>query len=117
MNNTIKLSEIPNFQNDIWSSTEQAVAERILFKLYNKKRMCKYRYGDKLIKIDITKEDIEKINYCQICGSIKDVTLEENCPKCGRDLVMIGYKLKERDYDMYSDEVNEGLLKYRKDRS
>jgi Zn finger protein HypA/HybF involved in hydrogenase expression len=107
---TVNLSEIKNFQNYIHSSKDTAVVERILFEMVTKLKGRKptWYYKGKKIIIDITKENIEEIAYCDSCGYQESSSIDneddEYCPKCGGYGYFVGHRVKGRQHEIYSDE-------------
>lgn len=107
--NTIKLSEINNFQNYILNkSGDCASVERILFEMVTKLKGRKptWYYKGKKVIIDTKKENIEEINYCDSCG-YQDILDEdsEECPSCGNSHGWFwGHRIKGTQHQLYSDE-------------
>lgn len=107
---TIKLSEITNLQNYIHNSKDTAVAERILFEMVTKLKGRKptWYYNGRKVIIDIKKEDVEEIVYCDSCGyqEVSSIANEndEHCPKCGGYGYLVGHRIKSTQHQVYSDE-------------
>lgn len=104
--NTVKLSEIDNLQNTIFTkSGEICSGERILFLLKENPRGRKptfYTEDNRKVVIDISKDNIEEIMYCDSCG-FQSTDLDANCPNHGRYIVMFGYRIKGKQHNIYSD--------------
>ena len=105
---TINLSEIRNMQNKCFTkSGDCCTVERILFTIYKKQKGRKPTYywqGNK-INIDVKKEEIEKIAYCDSCGfqTTKD---EDSCNMCGNSYGWFeGYRLKGAEHQIYDDSL------------
>ena len=112
----MRLSEVENIQNEIITkSGVQTCFERVLIDIYRGKKGRKptyYHKGQKVI-IDITKDDIEKIVYCDCCMIyVPDEIAKVKCNKCGNEISWIqGYKLKNKKYYLYSDNEWSGFNK------
>lgn len=88
---TINLSEIKNMQNMCVSKSELAMRTSRLLMLIKDRKRGKFPtcfYKGKQIKIDVKKEDIEEIIYCENCGyqEVDSNIYNEGdiCPSCGR---------------------------------
>lgn len=104
----MRLSEVENVQNEvITKSGVQTCFERILIDIHEGRKGKKPKYyhkGEEVI-IDITKDDIEKIAYCDRCMIyVVDKIAKDKCNKCGNEISwMQGWKLKNKKYHLYSD--------------
>jgi len=108
---TINLSEIKNFQNDVYNQCVGIGSAFIILHNILKKKGRKpiYYYNGKKIIIDIQKEEVEEIEYCGSCGyqelKSKINNKSEICPSCGCDFEWYtAYRIKGRQLDVYSDE-------------
>ncbi|EQC1535608.1 hypothetical protein ACY1J9_001439 [Clostridium botulinum] len=105
----IRLSEIENLQNKAITKNGEIVSlERILIRLYNgnKGRIPTYYYKGKKVIVDIKKDDIERIGYCDLCMIyiLLDNEDEYCCPECKNNISFCeGFKLKNKNYYLYSD--------------
>lgn len=104
----IKLSQVENLSNLAFTkSGECAALERILrrIKLGGKGRFPTYFYKDQKVVVDISKDDIEGIGYCDRCMIYaKEDECTDSCPKCGNDVSFCeGLKLKDKKYYLYGD--------------
>lgn len=109
--NKIKLSTIKNMSNYCVSkSGNVAKVTHILMRLHRKFRgkFPTFYYEGKEIEVDVTKDDIEKIVYCDHCGYQdlpQNYIADQQCPYCGQihSYGWEGYRLKgTKDY-IYSD--------------
>lgn len=103
--NTIKITEIKNHQNYMYSkSGECASVSRVFYELTMKLRGRKptWYYQGKKIIADITKDDIEEIVYCDSCG-YQTTDLEAKCPRCG-EIRCSGLRIKGTQHNVYADE-------------
>ncbi len=109
--NKIKLSSIKNMSNYCVSkSGNVAKVTHILMRLHRKFRgkFPTFYYEGTEIEVDVTKDDIEKIVYCDHCGYqdlSENYIADQSCPYCGQvhSYGWEGYRLKgTKDY-IYSD--------------
>lgn len=106
----MKLSEIENTRNEVVTKSGECCSfERMLMDVYEERKGRKTAYyykGEKVI-IDVGKDDIEKIAYCDRCMIyVSDEISRDKCNKCGNEISwMQGWKLKNKKYFLYSDGV------------
>lgn len=112
--NSIKLSQIDNFQRTILYGSKQETAnvERLLIDIYKGKRWRKSYINLAnefyLIEKDLTKDDIEEIAYCDSTKhryEVPSCASPDECIYCGRNDLFIGYVIKGRNHDRYEPEI------------
>lgn len=110
----IKLSEIKNTQNYfLTKSGEICTGNRILMKIKKKTKgkFPTFYYQGKQVTIDITKEDIEEIIYCEHCGyqevDRNDYKNNDCCPRCSsvHAYGWEGYRIKGKVHYIYDDKT------------
>lgn len=103
----INLTEIKNLQDMIYTkSGELCSGERILYCLYEGfkgRKPTYYTFNNEKINIDITKNDIEEITYCDSCG-FQTTDMNAKCPKHG-EMRNMGLRLKGEQHLIYGKDV------------
>lgn len=120
----IKISEIKNKQNmSITKSGETCSTELILRRVKTQKRGKKptLYYKGKEVILDITKEDIERIIYCQHCGyqvNEDEWIRDSSCPHCNSNAHYgyEGFRIKNTLHYIYADFIWEKFPEEIKDR-
>lgn len=117
----IKLTEIENLQNYfLTKGGELCTGNHILMRIKNKIRgkFPIFYYQGKQVIINVGKEDIEEVIYCEQCGyqeldseSYKD---NECCPRCNSTHAYgwEGYRIKGRKHHIYDDKILENMSQY-----
>lgn len=109
----INVTDIKNFQNTIYiKNGETCIGERILYKILKKSKGRKptyYTINNEKININITKDDIEEVVYCDFCG-FQSADLEAKCPSHPKHELQYGYRLKGRKHLIYDDNTWSKLL-------
>lgn len=111
--NTINITDIKNHQDyAVTKSGELCTVELLLRRIKTQKRGSKpiIFYKGKEVVVDIIKDDIERILYCEHCGFQKAVNEgyweEENpCPICGnvQPYGWEGFRIKGTQHQIFSD--------------
>lgn len=106
----MRLSEVYNVQNEVVTKSGVLTCfERILMDIYQGRKGKKptYYYKGKEVIIDVNKDDIERIAYCDRCMTyVSHENAKNECNKCGNEISwMQGWKLKNGKYYLYSDDV------------
>ncbi|MGL5329456.1 MAG: hypothetical protein ACRDD7_09310, partial [Peptostreptococcaceae bacterium] len=99
----------------ISKSGDRCVLERILYKLKDggSGRFPTYYYKGMRIIVDIKKEDVDRVTYCDRCMIYVKDDDSEGCPKCGNiHSYCIGYKIKFKKMYLHGDgDVSENYIK------
>ena len=111
----IKLSEIENLQNYfLTKSGELCIGSYILMRIKRKIRgkFPTFYYQGKQVIIDVTKEDVEEIIYCEYCGyqeldKVANYETNVPCPRCGKIHAYgwEGYRIKGKIHHIYDDKT------------